>query len=74
MPSSKPPREDRKTPVARATDLAPVFVLLTIAGFAVSLNIRLTDPLLPPLAAEFNSTPGKVAIVSIFYAVAHGFM
>ena len=74
MPASRPPQSDRKTPVAPAADLGPVFVLLTIAGFAVSLNIRLTDPLLPPLAAEFNSTPGKVAIVSIFYAVAHGFM
>lgn len=74
MSASKPPQQDRRTPEARAADLGAVFVLLTIAGFAVSLNIRLTDPLLPPLAAEFNSTPGKVAIVSIFYAVAHGFM
>jgi MFS transporter, YNFM family, putative membrane transport protein len=49
-------------------------VFLTLAGFATALNIRITDPLLPPLAAEFNSTPGKVAIVAVCYAVAHGFM
>ena len=51
-----------------------VILFLTVAGFAVSLNIRITDPLLPPLAEEFLSTPGKVAIVSVFYAIAHGFM
>jgi MFS transporter, YNFM family, putative membrane transport protein len=51
-----------------------VILFLTVAGFAVSLNIRITDPLLPPLAAEFMTTPGKVAIVAVFYAVAHGFM
>ena len=51
-----------------------VILFLTVAGFAVSLNIRITDPLLPPLAAEFLTTPGKVAIVAVFYAVAHGFM
>jgi MFS transporter, YNFM family, putative membrane transport protein len=51
-----------------------VILFLTVAGFVVSLNIRITDPLLPLLADEFLSTPGKVAIVSVFYAVAHGFM
>ena len=51
-----------------------VILFLTVAGFAVSLNIRITDPLLPLLAAEYQTTPGKVAIVSVFYAVAHGFM
>src|SRR5690606_4942820 len=51
-----------------------VILFLTVAGFAVSLNIRITDPLLPLLAQEFMTTPGTVAIVSVFYAVAHGFM
>ena len=51
-----------------------VILFLTVAGFAVSLNIRITDPLLPTLAEEFLTTPGKVAIVAVFYAVAHGFM
>lgn len=51
-----------------------VIAFLTVAGFAVSLNIRITDPLLPPLADEFLTTPGKVAIVAVFYAIAHGFM
>jgi YNFM family putative membrane transporter len=51
-----------------------VIAFLTIAGFATSLNIRITDPLLPPLADEFMTTPGKVAIVAVCYAIAHGFM
>lgn len=55
-------------------ELGRVLVFLMVAGFAVALNIRITDPLLPSLAAEFQSTPGKVAIISVFYATAHGLM
>ena len=51
-----------------------MLIFLMIVGFAVALNIRITDPLLPSLAAEFQSTPGRVAIISVFYATAHGLM
>jgi predicted MFS family arabinose efflux permease len=55
-------------------ELERVLLFLMVAGFAVALNIRITDPLLPSLADEFQSTPGKVAIISVFYATAHGIM
>lgn len=51
-----------------------MILFLTVAAFATSINIRITDPLLPLLADEFLTTPGKVAIIAVFYAVAHGFM
>ncbi len=51
-----------------------MILFLTVGAFATSINIRVTDPLLPLLAEEFLTTPGKVAIVAVFYAVAHGFM
>jgi MFS transporter, YNFM family, putative membrane transport protein len=71
-----PANSPRSSHVLDADDPAfrRIVLFLTLAGFAVSLNIRITDPLLPPLAAEFLTTPGKVAIVSVFYAVSHGFM
>jgi YNFM family putative membrane transporter len=67
------PRKSRQPSPGEAA-FGYVILFLTVAGFAVSLNIRITDPLLPLLADEFLSTPGKVAIVSVFYAIAHGFM
>jgi MFS transporter, YNFM family, putative membrane transport protein len=71
----KPPASPHsQPPVATDPDFGRLVLFLTLAGFATALNIRITDPLLPPLAAEFNSTPGKVAIIAVFYAVAHGFM
>jgi predicted MFS family arabinose efflux permease len=48
------------------------FALLSIAGFAIGANIRITDPLLPTLAAEFNTTVGAAAIVAMVFALAHG--
>jgi YNFM family putative membrane transporter len=71
-----PPESPRKTrqPAPGDPAFGYVILFLTIAGFSTSLNIRITDPLLPPLAGEFLTTPGKVAIVAVVYAVAHGFM
>jgi YNFM family putative membrane transporter len=65
------PRQDSAT---EPPELERVLIFLMVAGFAVALNIRITDPLLPSLAAEFQSTPGRVAIISVFYATAHGVM
>jgi predicted MFS family arabinose efflux permease len=48
------------------------FVLLSIAGFAIGANIRITDPLLPTFASEFETTVGAAAIVATLFAVAHG--
>jgi predicted MFS family arabinose efflux permease len=48
------------------------FVLLSLAGFSVGANIRITDPLLPTLALEFNTTVGTAAMVALVFAFAHG--
>ncbi|MEX2126849.1 MAG: MFS transporter [Xanthobacteraceae bacterium] len=48
------------------------FVLLSLAGFAIGANIRITDPLLPTFAIEFATTVGAAAIVATLFAVAHG--
>lgn len=46
--------------------------ILSIAGFAIGANIRITDPLLPTFANEFNTTVGAAALIAMFYALAHG--
>jgi MFS transporter, YNFM family, putative membrane transport protein len=46
--------------------------ILSIAGFAIGANIRITDPLLPTFASEFGTTVGAAALVAMFYALAHG--
>jgi predicted MFS family arabinose efflux permease len=48
------------------------FLLLSLAGFAIGANIRITDPLLPTFASEFGTTVGAAAIVATLFAVAHG--
>jgi predicted MFS family arabinose efflux permease len=45
---------------------------LSIAGFAIGANIRITDPLLPTFALEFETTVGTVALVAMVFALAHG--
>jgi predicted MFS family arabinose efflux permease len=45
---------------------------LSIAGFAIGANIRITDPLLPTFALEFETTVGMVALVAMGFALAHG--
>ena len=48
------------------------FALLSLAGFAIGANIRITDPLLPTLALEFSTTVGAAAIVALVFSFAHG--
>lgn len=64
----KPPQETAGPQTGTALTLA----LLSIAGFAIGANIRITDPLLPTFAAEFGTTVGAAAIVAMVYALAHG--
>ena len=47
-------------------------VLLAGAGFASQAMVRVTDSLLPQIAADFGTTVGQAAIVIAAYAVAHG--
>jgi predicted MFS family arabinose efflux permease len=48
------------------------FLLLSLAGFAIGANLRVTDPLLPTFAIEFGTTVGAAAIVATVFSFAHG--
>ena len=50
----------------------PLTVALSIAGFIVVACMRVSDPLLPIIAAEFGVSVGKAGIVVTAYAVAYG--
>jgi MFS transporter, YNFM family, putative membrane transport protein len=63
LPSSLP--GPRKTPVRS-------IILLAAAGFASQAQVRVTDSLLPQIAADFSTTVGVAAIVLTAYAVTHG--
>jgi predicted MFS family arabinose efflux permease len=54
-----------KTPVR-------AIVLLAISSFANQAMVRVTDSLLPQIAADFSVTVGAAAIVVTVYAVMHG--
>jgi MFS transporter, YNFM family, putative membrane transport protein len=47
-------------------------MLLAVAGFASQAQVRVTDSLLPQIAADFHTTIGAAAMVVTAYAVAHG--
>jgi YNFM family putative membrane transporter len=47
-------------------------MLLAVAGFASQAQVRVTDSLLPQIAADFHTTVGAAAIVVTAYAVTHG--
>ncbi len=47
-------------------------ILLSVAGFASQAQVRVTNSLLPQIAADFGTTVGAAAIVVTAYAIAHG--
>jgi MFS transporter, YNFM family, putative membrane transport protein len=47
-------------------------VLLAVAGFASQAMVRVTDSLLPQIAADFGTTVGEASIVVAAYSLAHG--
>lgn len=51
----------------------PIF-LLSLAAFASAASIRVTDALLPRLAADFNIGIAKAAAVVTGFTIAYGFM
>ena len=55
----------RKTPTRS-------IALLAVAGFASQAQVRVTDSLLPQIAADFHTTVGAAAIVVTAYALTHG--
>src|SRR5215472_12175777 len=46
--------------------------LLAVAGFASQAMVRVTDSLLPQIAADFGTTVGEASIVVAAYSVSHG--
>src|SRR6266851_4193740 len=61
----KPPPEPQKVPTRS-------IILLAGAGFASQAQVRVTDSLLPQIAADFGTTVGSAAMVVTAYALAHG--
>ncbi len=57
-PSGEPPRR--------------TILLLALAAFAGSLNIRISDPLLAQVAAGFSTTVGTAAIIVTAFTVGYG--
>jgi len=51
-----------------------VVFLLAWAAFASSAALRLCDPMLPALAAEFHTTVGRAAIIVTATGLAYGFL
>lgn len=63
--TATPPPEARTTPVRS-------IALLSAAGFASQAQVRVTDSLLPQIAADFGTTVGAAAMVVTAYVIAHG--
>ncbi len=59
------------TPAAQPSPTRSI-ILLAGAGFASQAMVRVTDSLLPQIAADFSTTVGAAAIVVAAYAVGHG--
>jgi predicted MFS family arabinose efflux permease len=59
------PPDIRKTPTRS-------IILLAVAGFASQAQVRVTDSLLPQIAADFGTTVGAAAMVVTTYVIAHG--
>jgi predicted MFS family arabinose efflux permease len=57
-----------------ATQKVPTrsIILLAGAGFASQAMVRVTDSLLPQIAADFGTTVGAASIVVAAYSVSHG--
>jgi predicted MFS family arabinose efflux permease len=56
---------------AGPASMRPV-VLLSMAGFCSMAAMRVADPLLPEVAAEFATTPGNASVIGTAFALAYG--
>jgi predicted MFS family arabinose efflux permease len=57
---------------APPASMRPVF-LLSMAGFCSMAAMRVADPLLPAIAAEFDTSPGSASVIATAFAFAYGF-
>jgi len=60
-----PPPDARTSPTRS-------IILLAVAGFASQAQVRVTDSLLPQIAADFGTSVGAAALVVTAYVIAHG--
>src|SRR5689334_21188678 len=63
--------------MSEAAAVAPVpsvrpIVLLSAAAFASAATMRVADPLLPQVAAEFGTTAGAASVVATGFSVSYG--
>jgi len=47
-------------------------VLLSMAGFCSMATMRVADPLVPAVAAEFATTPGSASVIATAFALSYG--
>ena len=52
--------------IAPPAPMRPV-ILLSMAGFCSMATMRVADPLLPAVAAEFATTPGNASVILLCY-------
>jgi predicted MFS family arabinose efflux permease len=64
------PAEDRERAVNRGA--ARAIALLAFASFAAQAMVRVTDSLLPQIAADLNATVGATSVIVTVYLLAHG--
>ncbi|HEY1473900.1 MAG TPA: MFS transporter [Pseudolabrys sp.] len=61
--------ESQAKPGGNATS---AIMLLALASFAAQAMVRVTDSLLPQIAADLNVTVGATSVIVTFYLLAHG--
>ncbi|MEP7031457.1 MAG: MFS transporter [Pseudolabrys sp.] len=59
-------------PAPKSGSATSAITLLAIAAFAAQAMVRVTDSLLPQIAADFNTTVGAASVVVTVYLLAHG--
>ena len=64
---------DNKTlPASAPGNATRAITFLAVAAFAAQAMVRVTDSLLPQIAADFHTTVGAASIVVTVYLLAHG--
>jgi YNFM family putative membrane transporter len=71
-PAALGPVNAMSSPAAEPTPTRAI-ALLALAGFASHAMVRVSDPLVPQIAADIGTTVGAASIVASAYAISHGF-
>jgi predicted MFS family arabinose efflux permease len=66
------PDNSSSSPTPPGGSATSAITLLAIAGFAAQAMVRVTDSLLPQIAADLHTTVGAASIVVTVYLLAHG--